>query len=53
MQAYKVTEDSQYHTDVYPAYLTSYNMTLGGKKFGLQSGIYDAIKFTSEEKAKE
>ena len=53
VQAYKVTEDSQYHTDVYPAYLTSYDMTLGGNNFGLQSGIYDAIKFTSEEKAKE
>lgn len=55
VQAYKTKEDSKYKTHLYPNYLTSYsyNMQLGGANFGLQSGLYDAIKFESKSKAKE
>lgn len=53
VQAYKTKEDSKYKTHLHPNYLTSYNMRLGGANFGLQSGLYDAIKFETESKAKE
>lgn len=53
VQAYKIKEDEKYKTHIYPNYLTSYNMTLGGSNFGLQSGLYDALKFEAEEDAKK
>ena len=53
VQAYKIKEDEKYKTHIYPNYLTSYNMTLGGNNFGLQSGLYDALKFEAEEDAKK
>lgn len=53
VQAYKDKEDVKYKSHIYPSYLTSYNMTLGGKNFGLQSGLHDALKFTTEKAAQE
>ena len=52
IQAYHKEVDKQYHRHLYPTYLTSYKMQLGGDSFGLQSGLHDALKFTSEETAK-
>ena len=51
VQAYKNEVDEKYHCHLLPNYLTSYNMELGGSSFGLQSGLHDALKFTSEETA--
>ena len=49
VQSYKTEVDEKYHGHLYPCYLTSYNMTVGGEGFGLQSGTHDALKFTNEE----
>ena len=51
IQAYNKQEDKNYHTHKYPSYLTSYDMKMGGENFGLQSGLYDALKFISLEEA--
>lgn len=51
VQAYSKKIDEQYKTHLHPSYLTSYNMKLGGNKFGLQTGLYDALKFETEETA--
>ncbi len=53
VQAYHKEEDEKYNRHLYPSYLTSYDMTKGGKNFGLQSGLHDAVKFESAETAKE
>lgn len=53
VQAYRKEEDKEYKRHLYPSYLTSYDMTKGGKNFGLQSGLHDAVKFESEETAEE
>lgn len=53
VQAYHREVDVEYSRHLYPAYLTSYDKVKGGKNFGLQSGLRDALKFTSEETAME
>lgn len=53
VQAYKNKEDLKYQLHIYPTYLTSYDMVLGGANFGLQSSLHDALKFTEEETAQE
>lgn len=53
IQAYKTKEDPKYNTHIYPSYLTSYDLTLGGDGFGLQTGFHDALKFEKMETAKE
>lgn len=53
VQAYKTKEDPKYNSHLYPSYLTSYNITLGGDGFGLQTGFHDALKFEKMETAKE
>lgn len=52
IQSYKTEKDDKYYGDIYPSYLTSYDLTLGGKNFGLQTNMYDAVKFSSKDKAK-
>jgi len=51
IQSYSIEVDEKYKKHLYPSYLTSYDMKLGGKNFGLQSGLHDALKFTSIEDA--
>ena len=46
VQGYSKQVDNDFKTHLYPSYLTSYNLTLGGEGFGLQSGLCDALKFT-------
>ena len=53
VQAYNIKEDPRNSYHLYPSYLTSYNMVLGGRNFGLQSNLYDALKFTEEEIAQK
>lgn len=53
IQAYKVKEDLKYNSHIYPSYLTSYDMTLGGDGFGLQTGFCDALKFEEIETAQK
>ena len=53
VQAYKTKEDPRYNSHLYPSYLTSYNLTLGGDGFGLQTGFHDALKFEKMEIAQE
>lgn len=47
--AYRKEKDLEYKRDLHPSYLTSYNLKLGGSQFGLQSGIFDALKFETIE----
>lgn len=49
---YRKEIDKQYKRHLHPCYLTSYDLKLGGSGFGLQSGIYDALKFETYECAK-
>lgn len=51
VQAYKNKVDENYRSHLLPSYLTSYNKTLGGNGFGLQSGLPDALKFKSKKDA--
>lgn len=53
VQAYKTKEDPKYNTHLCPSYLTSYNLTLGGDGFGLQTGFHDALKFEKMETAQK
>lgn len=53
VQAYEIKEDEKYKTHIYPNYLTSYDLKMGGNNFGLQSGLYDALKFEAEADAKK
>lgn len=53
VQAYKTKEDPKYNSHIYPSYLTSYDLTLGGDGFGLQTGFHDALKFEKMEIAKK
>lgn len=52
IQSYKTEKNDKYYGDIYPSYLTSYDLILGGKNFGLQTNMYDAVKFSSKDKAK-
>lgn len=49
IQSYKKDVDEEYKRHLYPCYLTSYDMKIGGKGFGLQSGTHDALKFTNQD----
>ena len=49
IQSYHKEIDEKYHRHLYPCYLTSYDLNVGGKNFGLQSGTHDALKFKNEE----
>jgi len=51
VQSYRKDVDEKYNSHLYPSYLTSYNLKLGGDQFGLQSGLHDALKFISEKDA--
>ena len=53
VQGFSKEEDEKWKTHLYPCYLTSYKLTLGGEGFGLQSGFHDALKFTSLELAEK
>lgn len=53
IQAYKKEVDNVYQGHLYPSYVTSYYMEKGGKGFGLQSGLPDALKFLDEKTAEE
>lgn len=53
IQAYKKDVDETHKGHLYPSYVTSYKMQKGGDNFGLQSGIYDALKFLSDDTANE
>lgn len=51
INAYSKEVDEKYQTHLHPTYLTCYKMD--GKQLGLQSGLYDALKFLSLEHAKK
>ena len=51
VQGYSKQVDEKFKTHLYPSYLTSYDLKLGGNGFGLQSGLCDALKFTDEQTA--
>lgn len=53
IQAYKKEVDETYKGHLYPSYVTSYYMEKGGRGFGLQSGLPDALKFLDEKTAEE
>lgn len=53
IQAYHNKEDETYKQHLYPSYLTSYDLKKGGKNFGLQTGLHDALKFENMETAEE
>lgn len=53
IQAYKKEVDDTYKGHLYPSYVTSYYMEKGGRGFGLQSGMPDALKFLDEKTAEE
>jgi len=47
--AYSKEKNNTTSSHIYPCYFTCYN----GNQYGLQSGIYDALKFQFEGRAKE
>ncbi len=49
VHAYNKEVDEKHQTHLHPTYLTSYKMD--GKQLGLQSGLYDALKFKTSEQA--
>lgn len=53
VQGYSKKVDDKFHSHLYPSYLTSYDLKLGGNKFGLQSGFTDALKFINETTANQ